>query len=104
MYSRQVILPTKTPLTNVRNERDDEINLKNSTMELNNALENSHEMAWARAEKVEIKMSVRHDQSQQNVEFRKGDLVLVYNPHKKLRTTNKSNNRFYVPFKDIAKM
>lgn len=49
-------------------------------------------------------MSVRYNRSHQYVDFKEGDLVLVYNPHPKLRTTNKLNHRFYGPLEVIAKI
>lgn len=45
-----------------------------------------------------------YDQTHQHVEFNVGDLVLVYNPHRKVNTTSKLNHRFYGPFEVLERV
>lgn len=104
MYGQQVILPDEIALTKFENKRNDETNLEDYTVKLSDALESSREIATARAEKARMKMSLRYGQLHQHVQFEEGDPVSVYNLHRKLRTTNNLNHRFYEPFKIMAKM
>lgn len=86
MYSRRAISPTEIVLTKFENEGTEEIDLGVYTVRLYDALESFCKIARARAEEVEIKMSVHYDQPHQYIKFKEGDLVLVYNPHRKVRT------------------
>lgn len=78
MYGRRASLPAEIAMITSGKERTENTNLEDYTVKLNDALESSRKVARARAEEVGVKMSVRYDPSHKYIEFRKGDLVLVY--------------------------
>ena len=89
MYGREPSYPTDNVLNIKSGAEEKEIVLPDYAIHLAEWMESAREIAVARTEKMGLRRAERFDFSRQNKDFEASDLVLVYNPHKKIKTTNK---------------